>query len=86
MTDLSYRLDDFGRRLAIMEQELDELRRSSRPEPKPEHRRFSAKPVTPPPSAPPRTATPAPKPVRVRREIDWSALFGAKALAGREAL
>jgi len=26
MTDLSYRLDDFGRRLAIMEQELGELR------------------------------------------------------------
>ena len=81
MTDLSYRLDDFGRRLAIMEQELDELRRSTRPEPKPETPPVLWKPVTPPPSAPPRTATPAPKPVRVRREIDWSALFGAKALA-----
>jgi uncharacterized membrane protein len=81
MTDLSYRLDDFGRRLAIMEQELDELRRSTRPEPKPETPPVLWKPVTPPPSAPPRTATPAPKPARVRREIDWSALFGAKALA-----
>ena len=81
MTDLSYRLDDFGRRLAIMEQELDELRRSTRPEPKPETPPVLWKPVTPPPSAPPRTATPAPKPVRKRREIDWSALFGAKALA-----
>ena len=50
MTDLSYRLDDFGRRLAIMEQELDELRRSTRPEPKPETPPVVRKPVTPPPS------------------------------------
>ena len=81
MTDLSYRLDDFGRRLAIMEQELDELRRSTRPERKPETPPVLWKPVTASPSAPPRSATPAPKPVRERREIDWAALFGAKALA-----
>ena len=60
MTDLSYRLDDFGRRLAIMEEELDELRRSTRPEPKPETPPVVRKPVTPPP-APPRTASPAPQ-------------------------
>ncbi len=81
MTDLSYRLDDFNRRLAIMEQELDELRRSVRSERKPDTQRVLWKPATPPPSAPPRTARPAPKPVRARKEIDWSALFGAKALA-----
>src|SRR6476661_4215639 len=88
MTDLSDRLDDFNRRLAIMEQELDELRRAVRPERKPDTPRALWKPATPPPSAPPpppsappRTASPAPKPARVRKEIDWSALFGAKALA-----
>ena len=81
MTDLSYRLDDFNRRLAIMEQELDELRRSVRSERKPDTQRVLWKPATPPPSAPPRTASPARKPVRARKEIDWSALFGAKALA-----
>src|SRR6476620_400124 len=81
MTDLSYRLNDFGRRLAIMEQELGELRRSTRSEPRPDTPPVLWKPVTPSPAAPPRTASPVPKPMRVRREIDWSALFGAKALA-----
>ena len=48
MTDLSDRLDDFNRRLAIMEQELDELRRAVRPERKPDTPRVLWKPATPP--------------------------------------
>ena len=84
MTDLSYRLDDFGRRLATLEEELDELRRVARREEVSGAPQVGWKPLTPPP-APPRAtrpaAVPAPKPARARREIDWSALFGAKALA-----
>jgi uncharacterized membrane protein len=80
MTDLSYRLDDFGRRLAVLEQELVELRRLARPEPEPAPAPVRWEPVAPPP-APPPAARPAPKPERARREIDWAALFGAKALA-----
>src|SRR5438034_2500109 len=84
MTGLSYRLDDFGRRLATLEQELDELRRVARREDVSEAPQVGWKPMKPSP-APPRAtrpaAVPAPKPARARREIDWSALFGAKALA-----
>ena len=46
MTDLSDRLDDFNRRLAIMEQELDELRRAVRPERKPDTPRALWKPAS----------------------------------------
>jgi Predicted membrane protein (DUF2339) len=82
MTDLSYRLDDFDRRLALMERELDELRRSARREPEPAIPPVRWEPVTPtPPPVRPASPAAAPKPARERREIDWSALFGAKALA-----
>src|SRR5690242_10890950 len=80
MTDLTYRLDDFGRRLAALEHELAGLRAAAAPEPEP-----APVPVVPPPQAshPPRpkpAASPM-RPVRPRREIDWSVFFGAKALA-----
>jgi uncharacterized membrane protein len=87
MTDLTYRLDDFGRRLEVLEHELAELRTLARPEPGPE--RIPVAPPPPPPLLPPplgepvrRTAKPSPlRPVRPPREIDWSMFFGAKALA-----
>src|SRR5262245_58808456 len=90
MTDLSYRLNDFDRRLAVMQRELDELRRLARQEEQHATQPFRWEPATPPPPPAPTarpvpTARPAPAPrplpVRERREIDWNALFGAKALA-----
>ncbi|HEY3051652.1 MAG TPA: DUF2339 domain-containing protein [Gaiellaceae bacterium] len=95
MSDLSFRLDDFSRRLAALERELTDLRRlaaRSQPEPVvPPAPAVPPAPVVQPPSAagepasrpptPPRPAPPAPRPAREPREIDWSALFGAKALA-----
>src|SRR5215475_11800547 len=74
MTDLTYRLDDFGRRLDVLEHELAELRALARPEMKPE-----PAPVAPPaptPSPPvgapirPKPALPPRRPVQPRREID----------------
>jgi uncharacterized membrane protein len=87
MTDLTYRLDDFGRRLEVLERELAELRQLAHPEPA-----IPAPPVVPPPprvaverpAAAPRPRPPAPPPRRpaaARRELDLSVLFGAKALA-----
>lgn len=80
MTDLTYRLDDFGRRLAALEHDLAELRAAAIPEPEP-----APVPVVPPPPAvyapPPKPAASPMRPVRPRREIDWSVFFGAKALA-----
>jgi len=89
MTNLTYRLDDFGRRIELLERELGELRtlvereaelapapvaRSPLPPPVGEPvRRRQAPPPPPPP--PPRLT------VRPRREIDWSLFLGAKALA-----
>ena len=87
--DLRYRLDDFGHRLQVLENELAELRQLAFPEPI----------VPPAPVVPPATAwQPAPTPTTTRppaprseplpklpapepREIDWSIFFGAKALA-----
>src|SRR5512132_2743095 len=96
MSELSFRLDDFGRRLAALERELADLRRlaarSEAAEPAvPPAPVVPPAPIVPPPPAmwepasrpptPPRPAPPPPRPVRERREIDWSAFFGAKALA-----
>ena len=84
--DLSSRLDDFARRLEVLEHELAELRglaRSAAPAPS-----VAASRVVPPPPAF-RTAAADAEPVaplraepaRPPREIDWSVFFGAKALA-----
>jgi uncharacterized membrane protein len=87
-TDLTSRLDDFGRRLEVLEHELAELRQLARPV-------TPAPSVPPPPVVPPapvvaeppplpplpRPVPPPPRPADVPREIDWSVLFGAKALA-----
>ncbi len=87
--DLSSRLDDFARRLEVLEHELAELRglaRSAAPAPS-----VPPPPVVPPapaiaqPPQPPPTLSPVPplraEPARPPREIDWSVFFGAKALA-----
>ena len=83
MTDLTYHLDDFDRRLRAMERELSELKALAHPEPEP----VPAAPVVPPPAAEPpfprlaaRPLSP-PRPAPPPREIDWSIFFGAKALA-----
>src|SRR5262245_20951433 len=90
MSDLSLRLDDFSRRLAAMERELTDLRnivaRAGRvpvpgaPPTPPPPPPVAWQPVSSRPPAVPPIAR-APRPVREPREIDWSALFGAKALA-----
>jgi uncharacterized membrane protein len=86
--DLPDRIDDFSRRLAALERELAELRQIARPAP-------AAPSVPPPPVVPPEPVVAAPTPLppppprfqpppmppRVRREFDWSALLGAKALS-----
>ncbi|MEK6275368.1 MAG: DUF2339 domain-containing protein [Actinomycetota bacterium] len=85
--ELPDRLDDFSRRLAALERELAELRQVARPTP-------PAPVVPPPPTVPPepvvaRSPVPPPPPrfeappmpPRVRRELDWSVLLGAKALS-----
>ncbi len=85
MTDLTYRLDDFGRRLETLEHELAELRTLTQVEPHPT--RPAAELQRPPsrrPSStsPARRAAPPPRgPARPPREIDWTIFFGAKALA-----
>jgi uncharacterized membrane protein len=87
--DLSSRLDDFARRLEVLERELAELRQLAFTEPEPE---FPPAPAVSPGSAwqpaPPEAPPPAPKPeplpllpAREPREIDWSVFLGAKALA-----
>ena len=83
MTDLTYHLDDFDRRLRAMERELVELRRLAAPASV-----VAPQLATPPPrpaAKVPPAATPPPRPrpapPRPKREIDWSVLFGAKALA-----
>src|SRR5262247_2773658 len=65
MTDLTYRLDDFGRRLEVLEHELAELRALARPEMKPE-----PAPVAPPaPTLPPPVGAPLrPKPTPAPRQ------------------
>ena len=90
MTEVGERLDDFSRRLEALERELEELRRlvvPARPAPRePSATVVPPAPVTPPAPVP---AAPAPTPThpvrtaprRARREIDWSLLLGAKALA-----
>src|SRR5213083_3642564 len=87
MTDLTYRLDDFGRRLEALEFELAELRALAHPEPEPFPTQPAAE-VQEPPARRPSPKAPAARPqplptrhARPRREIDWSVLFGAKALA-----
>lgn len=89
--ELPHRLDDFSRRLEVLERELAELRQIAQPA-------ATAPSVPPPPVVPPepvvaapvllpppprRAAPPPPPPAppRVRREVDWSALLGAKALS-----
>jgi uncharacterized membrane protein len=85
--DFSSRLDDFAKRLEALEQELTELRHLAHPE-----TAIPPPPVVPPPAAPePFPPQPAaemrrppsrrPSPKAPRREIDWSVLLGAKALA-----
>ena len=77
MTDLTYKLDDFGRRLGALEHELADLRALVDPQPE-------RVPAAPPPPPPPVVEAPRPRPVappRPRREIDLSIFFGAKALA-----
>jgi uncharacterized membrane protein len=85
MTDLTYRLEDFARRLEVLENELAELRQLVRPEPVvPPPPVVPPAPVVaePPPAPPlPRPVLPPPRPLQPRREIDWSVFFGAKALA-----
>jgi uncharacterized membrane protein len=86
MTNLTYRLDDFGRRLEVLEHELAELRTLARPEPEPAPAPPARPPLPPPVGEPvrPKHAPPPPlppPPVRPRREIDWSLFLGAKALA-----
>lgn len=86
--ELPDRLDEFSRRLAALERELAELRQLAQPAPK--AARVPPPPVVPPepvvaappplPPPPPRVQPP-PTPPRVRRELDWSALLGAKALS-----
>jgi uncharacterized membrane protein len=82
MTNLTYRIDDFARRLEVMEHELAELRQLAAPEavvappPVAPPAPVVAKPPPLPPPQPPRRPAPPP-----RREIDWSVLLGAKALA-----
>jgi uncharacterized membrane protein len=85
--ELPDRIDEFSRRLAALERELEALRRLTRP--------ASAatwappSPVAPPepvvaapPSLPARIPPlPPPSAPRVRREFDWSVFVGAKALA-----
>ena len=89
--DLRYQLDDFGRRLEVLENELAELRQLAFPEPvvppapivppAPSVQRVATESRIPPP-APKPVPQPLPKlPVREPREIDWSVFFGAKALA-----
>jgi uncharacterized membrane protein len=85
--ELPDRIDEFSRRLAALERELEELRRLTRPS--------SAATWAPPsPVAPPEPVVAAPPPLparipplppptapRVRKEFDWSVFLGAKALA-----
>jgi uncharacterized membrane protein len=86
--DLSFRLDDFARRLEALERELAELRALARPAaPEPSVPAPLLVPPAPVVAQPP-AATPAPRPAplppqraREPREIDWSVFFGAKALA-----
>jgi uncharacterized membrane protein len=83
--DLSFRLDDFARRLGALERELAELRQLARSQPfpaRPAPEMQSAPPRRPsqPPPVPPKPA-PLPPVPRERREIDLSVFFGAKALA-----
>ena len=81
--DLRPRLDDFARRLKVLEHELAELRRLASTEPAapppPTWERVAAESRIPPP-APKPVAQPS-RPARKPREIDWSVFFGAKALA-----
>ena len=87
--ELPHRLDDFSRRLEVLERELAELRQIAQPAatapsvppPRvvPPEPVVAARVLLPPP--PRRAAPPPPAPPRVRREVDWSALLGAKALS-----
>ena len=91
--DMRSRLDDFGRRLEVLENELAELRQLAFPEPVvppvpavPPPPAWKPVPVATesriPPPAPKLTPQPLPPlPARESREIDWSVFFGAKALA-----
>ena len=83
--DLHARLDEFALDLHTMRQKLDELRRqvdqssapAPAPSPAPQVRvQQPARPIMPPPRP-----APAPKPRRPRRELDFGAVFGARALA-----
>ena len=88
--ELPDRLDDFSRRLEVLERELAELRQvtvatpaapSIPPPPVVPPEPIVARPAPHPP-APPRMPPPPPlAPPRPRRELDWSVLLGAKALA-----
>lgn len=84
MTQLTERLDRFESRLHGMESELRELRRLAAREerdvaPEPPLREVLSPEQEPEPEP---VRRPAPAPVRKRREpLDWSVLFGARALA-----
>jgi uncharacterized membrane protein len=83
--DLGSRLDDFARRLEVLERELAHLRQLAHTaqaipppfpaRPAPEMRRSPS--TRPSPKEPRRETSPKAPP----REIDWSVFFGAKALA-----
>jgi uncharacterized membrane protein len=91
--DLRYRLDDFARRLQVLENELAELRQLAFPEPiippapvVPPATPWQPEPVATESRIPPPAPKPTPQPLPPRpapepREIDWSVFFGAKALA-----
>jgi len=90
MTQLTERLDRFESRLHSMESELRELRRLANeeeraPEPEPPLWKVIAPEPAPAPVAPPPAPLPQPQPHFTweprRPELDFSALFGARALA-----
>lgn len=88
--ELPDRIDEFSRRLAALERELEELRRLTQPSsaatwapPSPVAPPEPVVAAPPPLAPPPAHVPPLPPPTspRVRREFDWSVFLGAKALA-----
>jgi uncharacterized membrane protein len=82
MSSLSERLEDYDRRLRSLQWELAELKREVRNQEAPVEEPQPLPVPLPPPR--PEIKLPPPlqqRPPRVRREIDWSDLLGARALA-----
>jgi uncharacterized membrane protein len=77
-----FRLEQLERRLADVEAALGKTPAPAPvPAPRPVRRPTATLPATPPPQPPPPRVVRTPKPAPPPREIDWSAVFGPRALA-----